>query len=119
LEESIIANIKELIEPNIEKLRQSQLDSGQEKLVNIIETNLLTIISPFMRNQSLSCFRFTVNEVNVAKLIIKGKSSKEICDLLKLKKRTIDFYREKMRKKLGILNTKISLRERLQEIDSM
>lgn len=42
-----------------------------------------------MKNKTLSYFRFTPNAVNVAKLIIRDNSSKEICDFFNLPKRTI------------------------------
>jgi DNA-binding CsgD family transcriptional regulator len=42
-----------------------------------------------------------------------GKTTKEIAELMGLAERTIDFHRAKIRKKMGLVNKKESLRTHL------
>ena len=46
-EKKVFLNIKTLIEPYLEKLKQSELNDNQLTYVSIIEKNLAEIISPF------------------------------------------------------------------------
>jgi len=117
-EDDIIFNLKEVLEPCLLKLKATPLDQTQEKLVHVLETNLFSLTSPFMRDLSQRYFRLTPNELQIARLIIQGKSSVQICQMMKLSKRTIDFHRDKLRQKLGIKNTKVNLKEKLMELQS-
>ena len=55
----------------------------------------------------------TQTEIQIANCIMQGMRSKEIAGLMKLSKGTIDFYRNNIRKKLGIRNQKANLQSYL------
>ena len=55
----------------------------------------------------------TQTEIQIANFIMQGTRSKEIAGLMKLSKGTIDFYRNNIRKKLGIRNQKANLQSYL------
>lgn len=117
LGESVLSNVKELIAPYVERLNKSKLDTNQNTLVNILESNLSNIISPFISKVSSKYFNFTPMEIRVANLVKDGKTNKEIADLLFLSKNTILFHRHNIRSKLGLKNKKINLRSHLLSYD--
>ena len=47
---------------------------------------------------------------NISNLVKEGKTSKEIAELMNLSKRTVEFHRDSIRKKIGIKNKKANLR---------
>lgn len=106
----VITNVQKLVMPYMEKLKQTSSGPDQQMYLEIIESNLTNLISPFMRNMTLNHFNLTPKEVQVASLIKEGKSSKEIGRLLNLSSRSIDFHRDNIRKKVGLRNKKTNLR---------
>ena len=117
LEQKVLSNVKGLVLPYIEKLKTSKLDSRQIKFLDILETNLNDVISPFLHSLTSNFLGLSPGEIEVAGLIKYGKTTKEIADLLSLSDRTIEFHRANIRKKLGIQNKKIGLRSRLMSLE--
>ncbi len=113
LEEHILLNIKELITPTIHKLKENHLNGKIKKHIEILENNLNHITSSLCCNLTSKYYDLTHNEMQIANLIMNGKTTKEIATLLNLSTKTIDFYRLRVRKKLGITNKKQSLRSHL------
>jgi DNA-binding NarL/FixJ family response regulator len=116
LEEKVLFNMRQLVEPNVEKLKKSRLTNRQKNLMDIIESNLEDIVSPFARSLSTEFLKLTPTEIQVANLIRQGKTTKDIADLLNLSIKTIEFHRENIRRKIGIKNKKINLRTHLISI---
>ena len=116
LEEKLIANIKELVLPYIDKMRRGRLDPGQESYVDIVETNLNDILSPFLQKMSMKYSNFTPTEIQVANLIKAGKTSKEIARIMKVSTGTIDTHRNNIRSKLNLNRKKMNLRAYLQSL---
>ena len=107
-------NMKELIDPVLEKLGKSRLDERQKTLLGILETNLNDIVSPFVQGVAIKNLRLTPTEIQVANLIKQGKSTKEIAGLLYSSESAIIFHRHNIRKKLGLISQRINLRSFLQ-----
>jgi PAS domain S-box-containing protein len=105
LEKKVLLNVREMIEPYLDKLKKTNL--------GIIESNLNDIISPFVCGMSINLLNFTPTELQVANLVKRGKTTKEIASILNLSAKTIEFHRDNIRKKLGIKNRKINLRTHL------
>lgn len=112
LEEKIISNVKQLVLPYLDRLKESS-PAGNKAIVDIIETNLTEIMSPFIRRMGSRYANFTPKEIQVADLIKKGKTTKEISQVLKLSTRTIDIHRHNIRRKLTLINKKINLQSYL------
>lgn len=117
LEEDFIANVRELVNPHLDRLKLSSLNSLQKKLVNTLESNLKNIVSPFIRKMSLKNFKLTTKEIQVANLIKNGKKNKEIAEILGLSNNTILFHRFNIRTKLGLRNKKVNLKSHLAAFD--
>lgn len=110
LEEKVLFNVKELLFPYLEKLKGTRLTDTQQVFVEILETNLKDIISPFIHGISSKYLKLTPMEIHVANLITQGKTTKEIAKVQNLSPKTIEFHRENIRKKVGIKNKKVNLR---------
>ena len=117
LGENVLINVKELISPYLERLKKSRLTTNQKTLLNILDSNLSNMISPFISKLSSKYFNLTPMEVRVANLVKEGKTNKEIAELLCISKNTVLFHRYNIRCKLGLKNKKINLRSHLLSYD--
>jgi PAS domain S-box-containing protein len=117
LGEVVLANVRELINPYLERLKNGRLSDVQKALVDILGSNLDGIISPFTSNLSTRHFNLTPAEIRVANLIKEGKTNKEVADMLSLSKNTILFHRHNIRTKLGLRNSKKNLRAHLLSLE--
>jgi len=114
IKESLLADIKKLVYPYIEKLENISLNQDAQTFVNIIKSNINDLISPLASNLSSKYFALTPSEIQIADLIKHGKTSKEIASMLNVSPKAVSFHRGNLRRKLGLLNKKINLRTYLQ-----
>ena len=116
LERNMVANVKKIIIPYIQKLRKDQLTLDQIVCIDTIENNLLGITSPFLHNMTLKDCNLTPKEFHVANLIRDGRTSKEIADFLNVSVGVVDFHRNNIRRKLNLNNRKVNLRFSLMSL---
>ncbi len=118
LEEKVLFNIKELVLPYVDKLKDTKIDNRQQAYMDILESNLRDIVSPYVHGIASRFLNLTPTEIQVANLIIEGRSSKEIAEILGVSKRTVDSHRRNVRDKMGIVNKKVNLRSLLMSFSS-
>ncbi len=116
LEGKLTANIKELVLPYIDKMKRGRLHPEQISYVDIVETNLNDILSPFLQKMSMKYSNFTPTEIQVANLIKAGKTSKEIADIMNVSTGTVDTHRNNIRAKLNLNRKKMNLRAYLNSL---
>jgi PAS domain S-box-containing protein len=117
LEEYVLANVKRLIEPYFEKIKKTKLNDQQEAFLRIIESNLNEIISPFTKEVSLEYFNLTSTELQIAKKIRQGYTTKKIAAFMNISPRTVETHRKNIRRKIGLEGKKANLRSHLLSIN--
>jgi PAS domain S-box-containing protein len=115
-EEIIRMNLKELIDPYLDRLENSGLQGSQNQLLDVIRMNLEEVLGSAIPEFSSKYYMLSPNEIQVVNLIRKGKTTKEMSRLLNLSVRTIEAYRNSIRRKFNLKNKKINLRTYLSSI---
>jgi PAS domain S-box-containing protein len=110
LEEKVVLNVRELVLPYLEKVKRKTIDQKAQAYINILESNLNDIVSPFVHGLSSRLIKLSHTELQVTNLIKQGKTTKEIADIMNLATSTIDFHRNNIRRKFGIKNQKTNLK---------
>lgn len=113
LESKVLANMKRLVLPCLEKLGESSLDKSQQACLADLRVNLEDIVSPFSQHLSSPLLNLTPREIQVANQVKEGRSNKEIAGFFNISLRTVEFHRENIRKKIGLVNKKVNLRSQL------
>jgi DNA-binding CsgD family transcriptional regulator len=113
LEKKVLNNVKDLVLPYVDKLKNSRLKAKDRTLVEIIDTHLQDIISPLLQRFSNAKILLTPQEMQVASLVKDGKTSKEIADVLNVSETTVNFHRKNLRVKFGLTNKRTNLRSYL------
>lgn len=116
LEQRFLTNVKGLVLPYVEKLKNARLKPKEKTLVEIVETHLQDIITPLMQNLANVNILLTPQEMQVATLVKDGKTSKEIADILIVSEATVNFHRKNLRQKFGLTNKQTNLRAYLMSL---
>lgn len=101
IEQKVLSNIKVLILPYIEKVK-NHVDIKGASYLNVLESNLKDIISPFTQKMSLKYLNLTNRELQVANHIRDGKTTKEIAAFLNVSDSAINVYRHHIRRKMNL-----------------
>ena len=110
--QNILLNVKELMIPYIIKLKKGTLSETQRSYLELLETGLQDIISPFSQKLTSRYLHITPGEMQVANFVKQGKTSKEVAEILNSTERAVVAHRSNLRKKLG-LKKKSNLRTHL------
>jgi PAS domain S-box-containing protein len=116
LEETVLMNLNDLVHPYLERIRNRAGSKKLLEIVDVMETNLKSITSPFFHKLSAQIQSLTSTEIEIANLVKQGKSTKEISDLMGVSIKTIETHRLHIRKKLGLSKKRASLRTHLLSI---
>ena len=118
IEANIFINIKKYILPYVEDIEKKKPGGEILVLINILKTTINQLMSPASQALFSKYIDFTPMEVKVADLVKQGMQSKEIGQCLNIAKSSVSTYRNNIRKKLNLDNTKINLRVYLNSLES-
>ena len=116
LGEDLAANVHSAVGPFLQRLKGSRLDEEQQRNLRLLEQSFGEIATPFIKDLSSAFLDLTPTEIQVATLIKQGKSTKDIAEILNLSVNTVMSHRYKVRKKLGLLQSKTNLHSFLHSI---
>ena len=109
----IKTNVDKILVPILNELAV-QLPPGQKAYVDMLQTNLGDITSPFIGKLSSSYHAMTPTEIAVCNMIRTGMRTKEIAQMRGVSEATVKRQREKIRDKLGVTNKDVNLATFLQ-----
>ncbi len=110
VEEQISIRLRTLVMPYLDLLRQRVRHEQELETLNIIAAHMDSLTSSFTPRGREIFLSLSPRESTIADLVRQGKTSKEIAAILGIGVRTVESYRNNLRKKLGIRKEKISLR---------
>ena len=100
----------QLVQPFLNQLRNVHTIDTQKDILDILESSIKEMITPFSREMSDPIIGLTPTEIQVADLVKAGKTNKEMSQILNKSIRAVSSHRDNIRKKLGLINKKINLR---------
>lgn len=110
--------INTLITPLLEALKEQRFSEDFPRYVDLIEKHLRELQKSFLSKLPLDKVQLSQREIQIAAFIYEGYSSKEISSLLCISKKTIDFHRTNLRKKL-MLSKGQSLQSHLMQVGTL
>jgi PAS domain S-box-containing protein len=116
LEERLQLNVNDLVLPILHELRAEYLDQRGTGYLDLIESNLKDITSPFLKSLQSTYRNLTRKEVAVASMIREGKKTEEIAKVMGISRVTVESHRNHIREKLGLVKGKTNLRTYLLSI---
>lgn len=117
VEASMVANLKRFVFPHLDDLEQEGIGKNARVHLNAIRSNIEQLISPVSKTLSGAYRDLSPAEIRVADLIRQGEPTKSISDIMHISPSTVEKHRNKIRKKLKILNKKINLYSHLNSLD--
>ena len=100
LEQTITQNVEKYIRPSLNYLKKNV----KERDLNIVAGLIDEIVYPITKKRPSVFDRLSPRELQVCTMIKEGYTSKEIADALFITKKTVDYHRSSIRKKLGLQN---------------
>jgi len=109
IEEQISIKLQELVNPYLNLLGNSSVNEKQAETIRIIQAHIDSISQQFSPKAREIMLKLSPRESMISDLVRQGKTSKDIAEILHIGLRTVETYRNNLRKKLGINKKKVSL----------
>lgn len=117
VEKRVYRNVKDLILPDLDRLKYKVASRDQKRDINGIKANLSKLMSVPTGRISSVYLALSPREIQIADLIRMGRSTKDIALLLNITKSAVEFHRNSLREKLGIKHRHINLRSYLMDTE--
>lgn len=108
IKESVSNNVEVLVMPALSRLGRSRTNKDQ-KYIGIIQEHLKDLTSAFGTQISQPRHQLSPREVEIANLVKAGQSNKDIASSLNISIKTVETIRNKIRRKLGLVNKRVNL----------
>ncbi len=116
-DQMFLRKIKGLVMPHLAKLKGRLGDDPAAAVyLDLMEENLTSITSSLSGRLSTVFEALTPSEAEIAQMVMRGQTTKEIARALSRETSTIDFHRNNIRRKLGLQKSGQNLRSLLLSI---
>lgn len=118
-QQALYREVEETILPFLKKLKGASTGRVQSsKLLGVIETNLLQLVSTYGRTGAAPAALklLTPLETQVASMVKQGLPTKSIANTLRISEGTVSIHRNHIRKKLGLNKTSDNLQTYLKTL---
>ena len=105
LEERIVHNVEQLIEPTLDRLSRALRHQPERLEVEAVRVNLREIVGPFGERLARAAGTgqpLTRRETAVANFVRLGKTTDEIAETLHISRSAVSFHRANVRRKMGL-----------------
>lgn len=117
-QEKIMAtNVQMLVNPYLERIKNTTLTEKQQSYIDIVEAGLSDLSSPLATIAAARDFQLSQTETKIANLVRQGHPSKKIADIMSISVQTVHKHRATIRKKLGVANQNVNLISLLNKLD--
>lgn len=117
VEKRVYRNVKELVLPNLERLKARTTSIANRDEIEIIRSNLTKLTNAPTHRLNSTYLTLSPREIQIADLIRLGKSNKSIGLLLNISKSAVEFHRNNLREKLGLKHKHLNLRTYLMTME--
>ncbi len=117
VEKRVYRNVKDLILPDLDRLKFKATSTDMKRDIKGIKANLNKLLSAPTGRLSSVALTLSPREIQIADLIRMGRSTKSIALLLNITKSAVEFHRNNLREKLGIKHRHINLRSYLMDAE--
>lgn len=117
VERRVFRNIKELVLPDLDKLKSKMINSREATDIDIIKSNLAKLTTSPTQRLSSIYMTLSPREIQIADFVRMGKSNKAIALMLNISRSAVEFHRNNLREKLGLKNKKMNLRSYLMNLE--
>lgn len=108
IKENVNNNIEAAVLPALSRLGQAST-RHEKKYIGIIEQHLKDLTSVFGSQVTRPSHRLSPREIEIANLVKSGLTSKDIAGNLGISIKTVETIRNKIRRKLGLVNRSVNL----------
>ncbi len=116
-DQDIVERVRTMVLPYLDKMRaQMGDDDASHVYLDLAENNLRDITSMISDKLSDAFSVMTPTEIEIAQLVMSGKTTKDIARAMSRETSTIDFHRNNIRRKLGLDGRDQNLRSHLLSI---
>ncbi len=105
--------LETMVLPYLDRLRGMSQDVEQSALVSVLRSNVVAVLTHISGNIQDPLPELSHKELEVAWLVRNGETSQNIAKSMSISKRSVDFYRGKLRKKFGLEGPGESLMDKL------
>jgi PAS domain S-box-containing protein len=113
LQQYLRLTLESMVLPYLNRLLSVSKDVEQTALISVLRSNMVALLSHVSGHVQDPMPELSSKELEVAWLVRNGETSQSIAKAMNISKRSVDFYRGKLRKKFGLEGPGDSLVDRL------
>ena len=118
IRENMQASLEQLIIPCLDLLENCVAGNpAAQAALQLTRESVQRVTLPLVKKLTSPSIGLSARELQIAHMIARGRPTKEIALSLNLALGTVEFYRDRIRRKLGIKNKKTNLRTYLLNFD--